>query len=168
MKDDSSSDSDDLAAVRQWCEIQKRKLPPAPNPFTAKPGTNFKIDNISNVLDSFYKYFDDELIDTITTETNRYAAERDRRLHSKSWCSTSQNEIKSSFGNNYSPRCNKGTGSARLLQYKPVVEYAIFLQKTLSYRRFCQINQNLPFNNNDAYDASTHPCPKIYNIGPIL
>ena len=65
-------------------------MPPAPVrfAFTANADMNFNID-ICIVLEFFYKYFDNELIDIVTTETNRYAEERARRLHSKPWCSTS-------------------------------------------------------------------------------
>ena len=65
IEDDSSSDSDsyDLSVTRQWRTIQKTKVPPKPDrfAFTANAGMNFNID-ICNVLEFFYKYFDNELI----------------------------------------------------------------------------------------------------------
>lgn len=66
-----------MAAARQFCEIQKTKLQPAPAParftFTAKPDTDFKTHNINNVLDFKYIYFDGEMTEIIITETNQYA-----------------------------------------------------------------------------------------------
>ena len=101
IKDDSSrnSDLDDLPAVCQQCTIQNTKVPLASVrfAFTANAGMNFNID-ICNVLEFFYKHFANELIDIITAETNRYAEERARRLHSKPWCSTSQDEIRDFWG----------------------------------------------------------------------
>ena len=83
--------------------------------FTANAGMNFNID-ICNVLEFFYKYFDNELIDIITTETNRYAEERAHRLHSKPWCSTFQNEIRVFWGILILQGVIKKNRSARLLE----------------------------------------------------
>lgn len=57
MEDDISSVSKDLVAACKLRETQIMKLPPAPAhfPFTVKPGTNIKIDNVNIVLDTFSK-----------------------------------------------------------------------------------------------------------------
>lgn len=49
----------------------------------------------------------------------------------------------------------------------PLLVTPFFIQ-ALSARRFNQIKQYLHFNNNGAYNARTHPFPKLNKISPVL
>ena len=88
-------------------------------------------------------------------------------LHLKPWCPTTQNEIRVFLGIIILQRVIK---KPDLQDYwsKNQLWNPPFFVKTMSYRRFRQIKQNMHFSNNDAYNASTHPCPKLNKIWPIL
>lgn len=63
-----------LFDARQWCEITSGAQPPPYFPFTEAPGLNMtgNLEDMSP-LNFFNVYFDDELIELICTETNRFA-----------------------------------------------------------------------------------------------
>ena len=73
----SENETVDLAAARQWQEIDLHNVPPSPPPFpfTETPKLVLNFDSKSEILQYFENYFDCEFIDKICVETNIYAEE---------------------------------------------------------------------------------------------
>ncbi|KAJ8967387.1 hypothetical protein NQ314_002892 [Rhamnusium bicolor] len=59
--------------VRVWCEIRENTPAPPEYPFTENVGVTFPTAGDENKLFFFKKLVDDQLINTITEETNRFA-----------------------------------------------------------------------------------------------
>lgn len=73
-EDDSESDNEEMDNVRVWCRIEsnsKQQAHPAFT-FTGSPGLKVR-GNLEDPLDFFSLFFDDEIIDYIVSETNRFA-----------------------------------------------------------------------------------------------
>ncbi|KAK9700561.1 hypothetical protein QE152_g31161 [Popillia japonica] len=71
-------DTDELNS--NWQRISTTAPKPAPSHFLflSTPGCTFNADNFV-VLDYFQLFFDDDLIHTLVTETNRYAEQQPKR-----------------------------------------------------------------------------------------
>ncbi|XP_064080608.1 uncharacterized protein LOC135197472 [Macrobrachium nipponense] len=72
---DTNTDTDTVMDETQWRRIADSTAPPPPRfPFTGTTGLNIpgNIESMSP-LDFFHVFFDDELIELICTETNRFA-----------------------------------------------------------------------------------------------
>lgn len=58
---------------------------------------NFELPQNAQVYDYFLQYFDDELLDRIVTETNRYSQQKTQasscQSHERKWCSLIVNEL---------------------------------------------------------------------------
>lgn len=79
-EDSSDSDSSvDWSALRQWCEIDNAQQPRPPAhlryPFQGVPSSNFELpaDEGGDLLQYFKLFFDDNLLEIIVAETNRFA-----------------------------------------------------------------------------------------------
>ena len=69
--DDLDSDSsDDVALPTDWTSRGKER---SPFTFHADSGVKFTVEDKENPLEYFEKYFDEELIEYLVTETNRFA-----------------------------------------------------------------------------------------------
>ena len=70
MPDLESSDDDDIALPSEWTTIGKERNPFR---FRSDAGVKFTVEDNENPVEFFEKYFDDEVIDFLVTETNRFA-----------------------------------------------------------------------------------------------
>lgn len=76
-EDDSELENEDVLPFREFCEVNTEYLPPPPPrfPFDNTPDVNLPFDNDGErtILRYFEFFWDSEILDLITTETNRYA-----------------------------------------------------------------------------------------------
>ncbi|XP_067129288.1 piggyBac transposable element-derived protein 4-like [Centruroides vittatus] len=94
IDDSSSSDGSDIDTARNWCEADANRYP-TPFPrclFTGTPGCLFSTTQVIEPLDYFKLFFDNELVNHITTETNRYALTKPQTSRSQ-WHPVSTEEI---------------------------------------------------------------------------
>ncbi|KAF8789104.1 hypothetical protein HNY73_007074 [Argiope bruennichi] len=73
--DEETESSDDLTQVRNFCELDITNPPsPLPRfPFTANPAVHLNIDLSNGTLQFLDIFFDDNLLEIIVSETNKYA-----------------------------------------------------------------------------------------------
>ncbi|GLV43791.1 hypothetical protein CBL_12318 [Carabus blaptoides fortunei] len=72
---DGPSDAGDFSSVKTWCKlsVHQANAPPPRFPFVAISGSTLNTTNEYDVLVYFKRFFDDDLLDIIVTETNKYA-----------------------------------------------------------------------------------------------
>lgn len=100
----SESESDDnrevglLQSARLWVRVNPNQPEPSPPrfPFTGKSKLNF---DVEDKLSFFNLMFDDELVNKITTETNRYTNQQGRGvfrriINGNKWKLTNNEEIR--------------------------------------------------------------------------
>lgn len=109
LGDDDDNDSDgggDFDSSRQWCRVDAKNPPPCPPrfQFLQSPRKTFHVEDLEDPLQYFKVLLDDQLIDLMATETNRYAAQflSSKRLkpHSRfgSWVPVTTGEMSVSVG----------------------------------------------------------------------
>ena len=169
--DASESDSDDLTNVRVWCKVdpQQPSTTPPRFPFTGQPGLQVPVDDNNDPLAYLRLFLDDNIIDTIVTETNRYAEQTMTRTghrllsRTRHWEPVTKVDIWLFFGILvlqslvHKPRQDWYWSRKRLLS-TPI------FQDIMSEYKFSLIMKFLHFTNNDDFDASTHPAPKLKKI----
>lgn len=173
--DTDSADSEnssvfDLAAARQWHEVRLENLPPIPPrfPFRGTPGVEVVFDPDASILQYFENFFNDEIVNIICTETNRYASEYIRtHRKAKPFAHLSCSELKVFLGLVILQGVVKKPEMEQYWSKNPMLMTPFFLQ-AMSFRRFKQIKQFLHFSNNAEYNPQTHPYPKLNKIWPIL
>lgn len=173
--DTDSVDSDnssviDLAAARQWHEVRLQNLPPSPPrfPFQGTPGVEVVFDPDASILQYFENFFNDEVVNIICNETNRYASEYIRtHRKAKPFAHLTSNELKVFLGLVILQGVVKKPEMEQYWSKNPIIMTPFFLQ-AMSFRRFKQIKQFLHFSNNAEYNPQTHPNPKLNKIWPIL
>ncbi|KAH7960506.1 hypothetical protein HPB49_020670 [Dermacentor silvarum] len=71
------SSDDTMATAREWYRIDPDSIPARPPWFELKgsPGVTITVSSPPQQLEIFEAYFDDELIDVIVVETNRYTSQ---------------------------------------------------------------------------------------------
>ena len=102
-EEEFSSSDDENALPADWTKKGKRR---APFTFRGDSGVKFTIENKENPMEYFDKYFDEEVIDHLVTETNRFASqfldENAETLSPKSrvnkWYDTDASEMKVFIG----------------------------------------------------------------------
>lgn len=173
--DEETESSDNLTQVRNFCEIDINNPPPPPPrfPFTANPAIHLNIDVSDGTLQFLDIFFDDNLLEVIVSETNKYADRSIRNCNlrrnsrAKKWEPTSKNEIQVFFALNILQGIVK----------KPDVELywsrrhstsTPFFSKIMSYRRFHLIHRYLHFSDDAKFDAKTHECPKLQKLWPVI
>ena len=69
------SDCDDFVDVRVWCKVDPQQPSVAPPwfPFTGQPGLQVPVADSDDPVTYLLLFLDDEIMDTIVSETNRYA-----------------------------------------------------------------------------------------------
>ncbi|KAJ8967756.1 hypothetical protein NQ314_002638 [Rhamnusium bicolor] len=84
--------------VRVWCEIGENTPAPPEYPFTENVGVTFPTAGDENELFFFEKLIDDQLINTITEETNRFAlqtlAKNAANYAARNWIPVTSDEVR--------------------------------------------------------------------------
>ena len=143
--------------------------------FTGNPGIQVALNDVTDPLEFFELFFDNEIVDQIATETNRYARQflEERlvnlmaRSRSKEWIDTDSNEIRVFLalllmqGVNHKPdmQCYF---SKRTSLYSP------FFAEVMDKNRFILLSKFLHFNNNQQYDPNGNIPKKLFKLWPIL
>ncbi|KAH6938411.1 hypothetical protein HPB50_009141 [Hyalomma asiaticum] len=75
--EEEESSDDTMASAHEWYRIDLDRIPARPPRFEFKgsPGVTITVSSPPQPLELFEAYFDDELIDVIVVETNRYASQ---------------------------------------------------------------------------------------------
>ncbi|GFW87146.1 piggyBac transposable element-derived protein 4 [Trichonephila clavipes] len=172
--DISDDENDDLSQARNFYEIDCNN-PSAPPPrfaFTNTPEIHLDFDASSGKMQYYEALIDNNLIDLIVHETNRYAEQTigssipHRHSRSKKWKPTSkemhvfialiilQGIVKKSTNEQYWSKRHSISTS--------------FFSKVMSYRRFNLIYRFFHFSDNETFVTETHECPKLSKIWPVL
>ncbi|XP_064097458.1 piggyBac transposable element-derived protein 4-like [Macrobrachium nipponense] len=158
---DTNTDTDTVMDETQWRRIADSTAPPPPRfPFTGTTGLNIpgNIESMSP-LDFFHVFFDDELIELICTETNRFAEQ----------CNAdpvTPPELRVFLALNTLKGIVKKPEESLYWSKNPLLRTPIFAE-TMPFKRYKKIRQYLHFSDNEAYDANSHPNPKLNKIYPI-
>jgi hypothetical protein len=177
LSGETTSDTDDEVAPPredEWSEISSTNPPPAPErfPFTGGSSMNFRIDPESGALKYFELFFDDELIEFIVTETNRYASDSLREKagpssgNESSWRDVTSSEVRVFLALVMLQSVVRKPDTEFYWSTRPILASPFFGQ-TMAYRRFVKIRQFLHFSNNANYNPEAHPNPKLNKIWPV-
>ena len=169
--DESESDADGHG----WKKV-KLSLPlvqPQPRfTYVGNAAVNFVPDPDDSLLQYFNAIFDDELVDSIVTETNRYAsqclgeASQSSANGRQRWHPTNSNELRVFLAIIILQGIVKKP-ELELYWSKNLLLSTPFFRQAMSYRRFCKIKQYLHFSNNEDFDPESHPNPKLYKVLPV-
>ena len=168
---ESDSDEDCLDDVRDWCALDSSTFnsPPPRFTYTGDPGIKIPIINKDYPLEYFSFYFNDEVLSFIVNETNRYAdnyfENTDFTPSSRAldWNETNKDEI----------LCFLALLLLQGVVQKPVEKWfwskrptiaTAFFWEIMTERRYALIMRFRHFENNDTFDAGTHPNPKLRKI----
>ena len=169
--DATESDCDDFVDVRVWCKVDPQHPSAAPPwfPFTGQPGLQVPVADSDDPLAYLRLFLDDEIMDTIVSETNQYAEQTMTRTghrclsRTRQWEPVTKDDMWLFFGILvlqsliHKPRHDWYWSRKRLL-LTPV------FQDIMSEYKFSLIMKFLHFTNNDEFDESTHPSPKLKKI----
>lgn len=173
---DFETDDEDATDVPliNWKQIPANTSFNTPRfPFTGQPGIKVPVDKKWTPLDYVKLFLDDEIINIIVTETNRYA---DKFLKSK----YSREENRKKYG--WTPvNSNEIWMFLAVLIYQGIIGKpkqrwywsrdkkfeTPFMHDLMTLTRFEMIMKFLHFENNESYDAATHPSPKLKKIWKI-
>ena len=160
---DSSDDEKLPFNPKQWCKIkcdaQSPDVTPSRFNFTGCPGVKVHVDENTSPLDFFKLYIDDELVDHICTETNRFA----KGSGLTEWINVSRAELYLLFGLKIHLGIVNMPKEVMHWSKDPLFEMSIF-RSIMSFKRYSKIMQYLQFTNNKTYDPLTHPNPKLNKI----
>lgn len=171
---DESDDPAQLLPGRQWNEI----LPTVPEvcpprfQFNLVPKVNISFQASSGVLQYYEHFINNEIVDIIVKETNRYAEQLGnvagkRKLKGRrEWKLISPQEMHLFFALSILQGINKKPEESMYWTKKTSLETPFF-RKIMSYNRYCEIKKYLHFVNNDSHDPDNHPNPKLFKIWPI-
>ncbi|XP_068122221.1 piggyBac transposable element-derived protein 4-like [Hyperolius riggenbachi] len=171
----SNSESDsittDVSDVRVWCPVDLSQAPPPPPrfPFTGEPGLKKVCEH--NPLAYLQLFFDEAVIEKIVEETNRYATQQlaaPRRPFSRSrtWEPVTKEDIWLFWG----LIILQGVVGKPLQKWYWTTNKMIatpFFGTVMSEYRFSLIMKFLHFANNDTFEESTHPAPKLKKIWEV-
>jgi len=170
----SESESDLLQDVRVWCAIDVEHPPAAPPrfPFTGQPGLQVPLNDEQDPLTYVRLFLDEDIMISIVTETNRYAEQTLTRTphrplsRTRNWEPITVDDLWLFFGVIvlqgivHKPQQRWYWSTNRLL------ETPIF-GKIMSEYKFTLIMKFLHFTNNDNFDETTHPAPKLKKIWEV-
>lgn len=169
-KTDTSDGEDDMTALvdatmtaaRNWVEVTVASPPPAPPrfPFTGNPTILINIQDKTDVL-KFYKHFmNDDIIDHMTTETNRYARKYlATHRRAKPFPDLTSNELRVFLG---LVLLKEIVRKPELQQYwfKNPLLFTPFFTQTISVKRFKQTKKYLHLSNDAEFNPRTPPSSK--------
>lgn len=159
------SESDD-ETTDTWQKINTNILNPAPPhfKFLGVPGCTFNAENFE-VLDYFELFFDNDLVNLLVTESNRYEEQQARRS-SNVLSPITTDEMHIFLCINIMQEIIRKPGERMFWTTREIFTTPIF-PKLMSLRRYLHIKKNLHFSNNETYDPQTHPNPKLNKIWQI-
>ena len=157
--DDSEEDEPTLADVRAW---QIEPQPTIPHPRFPFVFGNQNIPADGNALDFLNLYFDDELINIIVTETNRYALQKGDR----DFPNTNAREIRVFLALVMLQGLVVKSSHWLYWSKKPLLDTPFF-RECMPLKRFKALKKYLHFANSEDYNPETHPQPKLNKIYPI-
>ncbi|XP_064103310.1 piggyBac transposable element-derived protein 4-like [Macrobrachium nipponense] len=163
---DTNTDTDTVMDETQWRRIADSTAPPPPRfPFTGTTGLNIpgNIESMSP-LDFFHVFFDDELIELICTETNRFAEQCN--ADPNTWHPVTSPKLRVFLALNTLKGIVKKPEESLYWSKNPLLRTPIFAE-SMPFKRYKKIRQYLHFSDNEAYDANSHPNPKLNKIYPI-
>lgn len=165
--DGGDSDTSDvsLSSARIWREIDmSATLPTAPPRFDFIGTPSVFVPNDSeDVMEYVNQFIDDELVDIIVTETNKYAKDQDI----SAWKDTTCDEIRIYISVILLQSITRKPNYQMYWTKHPMLATPIFRQ-LLSYKRFLLLKKCLHFSDNSTFDHDNHPQPKLNKIWPIL
>lgn len=173
-EDDSECENEEMNKARVWCRAEPNilKEPHPPFPFVGSPGLKIS-GHLEDPLDFFSLFFDQELVDYIVSETNRFAdqflerTELTPSARAQNWKETDAKEIRIFLA---------------ILLYEGIIQKPVeewywsrrqsistpFINDIMSYKRFQILMKFLHFSNNETFDPSTHPHPRIKKIYEVF
>ncbi|GFU95198.1 piggyBac transposable element-derived protein 4 [Trichonephila clavipes] len=169
------SDDENLSQARNFYEIDCNN-PSAPPPrfaFTNTPEIHLDFDVSSGKMQYYEALIDNNLIDLIVYETNRYAEQTigssipRRHSRSKKWEPTSKEEMHVFIALIILQGIVKKTTNEQYWSKIHSISTPFF-SKVMSYRRFSLIYRFLHFSDNETFVTETHECPKLSKIWPVL
>ncbi|XP_040203818.1 piggyBac transposable element-derived protein 4-like [Rana temporaria] len=174
--DDESDDRNDSATelndVRTWCSIDCGTDHAAPPrfPFTGVSGMKVDVED-DNPLAYLQLFLTDEVIEKIVTETNRYQEQQSSPTHQKftrgrKWEPVTKDDIWKFLGliilqGVVGKPLQKWYWTTNKLLATP------FFGTVMSEYRFSLIMKYLHFENNEEFDETTHPAPKLKKIWEV-
>ena len=172
--DVSDSDTDDIADVRVWRRVDLEQPPTAPPrfPFTGNSGLQADLSHKSDPLTYLCLFLDDYVVDTIVVETNRYAdqmlgrSSQRPKSRTRHWEPVTADDIWLYFGILVLQGIIQKPQQRWYWSNNRILETPIF-RKIMSEYRFSLIMKFLHFTNNDDFDATTHPSPKLKKIWEV-
>ena len=170
----TDSDSDSLDDARVWCSVDTEQPSTAPPrfPFTGQPGCKATLTDKNDPVTYLRLFLDENVIDVIVTETNRYAKQTltrtpHRRLsRTRNWEPVSRDDIWLFIGVLVLRGIVQKPQQRWYWSTNRILETPIFRRVMTEYR-FTLIMKFLHFTNNDEFDASTHPAPKLKKIWEV-
>lgn len=168
---DTSSESDSettLQNARMWCPLNVNIPNSAPPRYTfiGNSGCTFHVPDNNNVLFYFHQFFDDELLEILVTETNRYASQQPNTTN-HTWQIVTKNEMFIFLAINILQGVIRKPTERLYWSNAEIFSTPIF-SRLMSYRRYSNIKKNLHFMNNESYDPHNHPNPKLNKIWPVF
>jgi len=169
------SEDEDVVMPNEFVEINVEN-PPAPPPkfpYLKTAGINLQFDDNASILQYFEYFWDKEIMDIITTETNRYADQfyhgailkRFSRL--KKWKPTVNSELFVFFAIQILQGIINKPRNEWYWSKKEMIETPFF-SKVISHRRHVLLKKFIHFTDNSTYNANTHPNPKLNKLWPII
>jgi len=172
--EESESDSEALADVRVWCaiDLQNPTIAPPRFPFSGQPGLQVSLTDCNDPLEYLRLFLDDEFIDVIVKETNRYAEQtmtrtpQRRMSRTRQWEPVTKDDIWLFIGILVLQSVIRKPQQHWYWSHNRLLETPI-IRRIMSEYRFSLIMKFLHFCNNDDFDANTHPAPKLKKIWEV-
>ena len=170
MPDLESSDDDDIALPSEWTTIGKERNPFR---FRSDAGVKFTVEDNENPVEFFEKYFYDEVIDFLVTETNRFANDfidnyietlpPHSRVHK--WYDTCASEMRVFIGLLMLQAIDSKVDTSMYFSTRESV-CSPFFRKIMSGRRFDLLQRFLHLVDNDT--VTDGPGRKLAKIKPFI
>ncbi|KAM5180744.1 piggyBac transposable element-derived protein 4-like [Mantella aurantiaca] len=173
LSSDDSDDSAELSDVRTWCSIDcdTDQVAPPRFPFTGAPGMKVDVEP-DNPLAYLILFLTDEVIEKIVTETNRYKEQQSATLYRKfsrirKWEPVTKDDIWNFLGLIILQGVVKKPLQKWYWSTNKLLETPFFGTVMTEYR-FSLIMKFLHFTNNEEFDETTHPAPKLKKIWEVF
>ncbi|XP_040068000.1 piggyBac transposable element-derived protein 4-like [Ixodes scapularis] len=162
---------DDFDTARVWTKIDVGDIPRAPPrfPFVGSPGFKGHLEEGDGAVEYFEQFFDEELVDLIVAETNRYATQFLRSHHAshiKTWRQINKKELMTFFALIILQGVIEKPDVKPYWSTREVLRTPAF-GDVMSRDRFMLIMKFLHFTDNEA-PVDGHPNPKLRKLWPVL